>query len=98
MDLDAAEAMLDPRDRGEFPEEPAAKHMRSFLPVMHDPACWQDPSLPEWVRKTMSEGVHIRPTREPPFADQAPFLPMGVRGGALASDTGGRPPPIGGLT
>ena len=46
LDLQAAEAGLDPRDRGEIQDDADAKAARPFLPVEHDPAKWFDTGLP----------------------------------------------------
>ena len=72
LDLHAAEAGLDPRDRGEIKDDAEAKAARPFLPVEHDPAKWWDTGLPSWVEEMMQQGVRIRPVREPPMADH-PF-------------------------
>ena len=72
LDLDAAEAALDPRDRGEFPEEAGVKEMRSCLPLPHDASRWEGTGLDQWVETMMQEGVRIQTVREPPFADH-PF-------------------------
>ena len=72
MDLQAAEAGLGPRDRGEIQDDADAKAARPFLPVEHDPAKWFDTGLPPWVEEMMQQGVRIRPVREPPMADH-PF-------------------------
>ena len=72
LDLAAAEAGLDPRDRGEYPESASTKRMLQFLPVEHDADRWVDTDMPEWVERFMREGVRIRPVIEPPPADH-PF-------------------------
>jgi hypothetical protein len=33
LDLDVAESLMDPRDRGEMTDDPARKRMRAYLPV-----------------------------------------------------------------
>ena len=63
---------MNPRDRGEYPDDPDAKRMRSFLPVDWDPDRWVDSGMPDWVEQIMREGVRIRPETEPPPFDH-PF-------------------------
>ena len=72
LDLADAENRMDPRDRGEFADDPDRKRMRAYLPVPWDPASWHDTGLPTWIESMMQEGVIIRPEVEPPFADH-PF-------------------------
>ena len=72
LDLADAESRMDPRDRGEFADDPDRKRMRAYLPVPWDPASWHDTGLPAWIELMMQEGVVIRPEVEPPFADH-PF-------------------------
>ena len=37
LDLDRAEAAMDPRDQGLVKDDPEVKHMMQFLPVPWDP-------------------------------------------------------------
>ena len=72
LDLDEAEAQMDPRDRGDVKDDAKAKLMRTFLPVDWDPSRWVDTGLPEWIEIFMRSGVVIEPVVEPPMADH-PF-------------------------
>ena len=72
LNLEEAEAQMDPRDRGELKDDVDAKRMRTFLPVEWDPGRWNDTGLPEWIEVFMKSGVVIEPVVEPPMADH-PF-------------------------
>ena len=53
LDLADAESRMDPRDRGEFADDPDRKRMRAYLPVPWDPASWHDTGLPAWIELMM---------------------------------------------
>jgi hypothetical protein len=72
LDLDEAEARMDPRDNGQMKDDSEAKMMRSYLPVDWDPERWRDTGLPVWIETFMRSGVMIEPEIEPPMADH-PF-------------------------